>query len=215
MTDGLRRPLFGVVLGLVGFSLIAAWVFSGGSNELDVSLMEQAKNLHGTVGNGLALFVSDGLGVFGLGPMAVVVTLGFVWKKRTRDGLVFGAAMVISVSLMWLLKELFARPRPDIFPWLDHADGFSFPSGHTLTNFTFWCLLAILLAASSRLPKAILWTFGLGMPLLTALMRVVAGVHWPTDVAAGLCLGLTVVSLAVLARRRLLERAVNEANARS
>ncbi len=215
MMDCIKRPLLGLFVGLVGFGAIAAWVFSGGSKDLDVSLMQHATALHGAVGRALALFVSDGLGVFGLGPMTALISLAFLLRKRTLDGLVFGGSMAFSVSLMWVLKHLFDRPRPTIFPWLDHADGFSFPSGHTLTNVTFWCLLAVLLGAGSRLPKMLLWTVGIGMPLLTAIMRVVAGVHWPTDVSAGLCLGLSVVNLAIIARHMLIKRMLTVESARS
>jgi membrane-associated phospholipid phosphatase len=44
------------------------------------------------------------------------------------------------MGLMFLLKNLFNRPRPEI-PLIDSAKGLSFPSGHALMSVTFYGLL--------------------------------------------------------------------------
>jgi len=60
-------------------------------------------------------------------------------------------------------------------------DRYSFPSGHTLHAVSFTLLLA------GYFPE---WTAALAMfTLLIALSRVVLGLHYPTDVAAGAVLG--------------------------
>ena len=91
-----------------------------------------------------------------------------------------------AVGLNTLLKHLFARPRPQIFPPLMVETSFSFPSGHTMTAVAFYGLLAILLWRSQRYPWAILsglWVF------IVAVSRVYLGVHYPSDVLASLTVG--------------------------
>ena len=60
-------------------------------------------------------------------------------------------------------------------------DRYSFPSGHTLHAVCFTLIL------TSYFPE---WTAALvALALLIALSRVILGLHYPTDVAAGAVLG--------------------------
>jgi undecaprenyl-diphosphatase len=86
-----------------------------------------------------------------------------------------------------LIKKRAVRERP----YITHSaiecasaplDRYSFPSGHTLHAVSFTVLLA------SYLPE---WTGPLAvLTLLIALSRVILGLHYPTDVAAGAALGV-------------------------
>lgn len=194
---GTARHLVVATLGLAAFGGVAAFAVSGASAPLDVAIMQAAPSLHGAVGDALAVLVADGLGVYGLVPLTALVAAAFFFRGRRLDALVLGVTMLAATGLMAGLKHLFARPRPELFTWLDDPGGFSFPSGHAMLNAVFWLLLAGLV----NRPWA--WTLGVLMALFSAAMRVVAGVHWPTDVTAGLALGVAVVALALAVRRRL------------
>lgn len=88
-----------------------------------------------------------------------------------------------------VLKEIFrvARPigvkgiRSSIIP---PPGGYSFPSGHSQAAASFW--MAVMMKARR------LWVYmvGSGIIFLVALSRVYLGVHWPTDVMAGIMLGI-------------------------
>ena len=94
----------------------------------------------------------------------------------------FGGAILLNS----VLKLLFARPRPDLFPPLVVEHSFSFPSGHTMSAIAFYGLLALILWQRGRRSWAVL--AGLWVPLV-ALSRVCLGAHYPSDVLASLAIG--------------------------
>jgi undecaprenyl-diphosphatase len=96
-----------------------------------------------------------------------------------------GTGLVCTLIYKWL-KSKTSRPRPfavenAVRAGADPLDPFSFPSGHTLhavafsiVAITFYPVLAWLLVPFT---------------LLVAVSRVVLGLHYPSDVAAGAALG--------------------------
>jgi undecaprenyl-diphosphatase len=96
------------------------------------------------------------------------------------------ATAALGVLLYKLIKNRTVRERPFITHSAIEAasvplDRYSFPSGHTLHAVTFTLMFA------AYLPE---WTAALsGFAALVALSRVVLGLHYPTDVAAGAALG--------------------------
>ena len=80
-----------------------------------------------------------------------------------------------------------------------HEDGhvgmarnsFSFPSGHATMAAVTYLTLGVLLARvqKRRRMKLYLLTVALILVLLVGFTRVYLGVHWPTDVLAGWCIG--------------------------
>ena len=96
------------------------------------------------------------------------------------------------------LKEMIGRPRPaEIFsiPGLDPREmGRSFPSGHTVGIFAVARILDL------RWPKGrVVWW---SIAVLVALSRVVLGLHWPSDVAAGALIGLGSVEFFIWLEQR-------------
>jgi membrane-associated phospholipid phosphatase len=133
-----------------------------------------------------------------------------VWLLARRPGFaaLFAIALV-SGALNILLKDAFDRPRPaGLFSIREFPGDASFPSGHTMTAAVFcglWFLAAphVLGRWSARAVQA-------GMAavvLLTALLRVWAGAHWPTDVLGGALFGTALVAL-TWSLRVLVDRAL-------
>ena len=90
-----------------------------------------------------------------------------------------------------LLKAAFERPRPDLVAHLVDVSSLSFPSGHAMMSTVTWLTLAALLATvqSTRRMKVYVLAVGACLALLIGVSRVFLGVHWPTDVLAGWCIG--------------------------
>jgi undecaprenyl-diphosphatase len=121
-----------------------------------------------------------GLGVLVAG--AVLVGAG-----RRRDGLVLLSGTLGAWLLHVALKVAFRIPRPNA-PLTRHlVTGYGFPSGHALVTLTACGLLAWILGRSA-LPRVrvALWAAAATVTVLAAAARVVKGVHWPSDVVAGL-----------------------------
>ena len=113
-------------------------------------------------------------------------------QPQTTRAMVFAVVVPASGSLAANgLKQVFRHPRPDALYHYVPTRSFSFPSGHTATATVVWLTVAVLLAryltgrAAKVLPLACLV-----VPLLVGFSRVYLGVHWPTDVVAGLTFGV-------------------------
>ncbi len=89
------------------------------------------------------------------------------------------------------LKLLFLRPRPEIVPAAVQVFSASFPSGHATMSAIAYLTLGVLLARTQEtfgvrlyvMALAILLTFAVGVS------RIYLGVHYPSDVLAGWCIG--------------------------
>ncbi|MBK9387013.1 MAG: phosphatase PAP2 family protein [Planctomycetes bacterium] len=121
------------------------------------------------------------------------IYLGILFYLVARGGsyavLHSSATALLGLALYKLLKQLVGRPRPcevilELVPAVPPIDRWSFPSGHTLHAVSFCVLLASW--APELLPLA------LPFAALTGLSRVVLGLHYPFDVAAGGLLGYAI-----------------------
>jgi membrane-associated phospholipid phosphatase len=128
--------------------------------------------------------------------LGVAVLARIVWK-RWRDFLFVAIAVIGETKSFLVVTMLVHRARPAV-PHLDPAPPTSsFPSGHTAASVAFYGALAILLSARVRhkLLSVLLWGLAVVIPLTVALSRMYRGMHFPTDVAAGLLLGATWLTL--------------------
>ncbi len=108
-----------------------------------------------------------------------------------REGKIIGIqgtiTLAISQTITYGLKSLLSRERPyNILKGLNTFDiilkDYSFPSGHTSASF------AIATTVALNIPKLSIVVFIIA--LIIGVSRIYLGVHYPTDVVAGMILGI-------------------------
>jgi undecaprenyl-diphosphatase len=132
-----------------------------------------------------------------LGGYAVVMlislaVIGYLLMDGKR-----GAALWVLVAVSGgaviskLLKLAIERPRPDLVARLVEVNTSSFPSGHaTLAAVTYLTLGALLSRVEARRrAKIYVLMVAVVLTVLIGVSRIYLGVHWPTDVLAGWCVG--------------------------
>ncbi len=135
--------------------------------------------------------------VTSLGSIIVLVIItfavaGYLFLAR-KPGV--ACLMLIAVfgglALNNFLKFVFARPRPDVVSHAPRDFTTSFPSGHATLSAITYLTIAALLARAYPYPTLDLY-FMLLAALLTVLIglsRIYLGVHFPTDILGGWCIG--------------------------
>lgn len=144
----------------------------------------------------VAIFLASYL-IFILGAWYVYA---FVWHKR--GGLRELLALTLGIGGLYAFNEfvgwfVWLRPRPfvtQVVHLLNHNPGLakSFPSDHASVAF----FIAYLLTAHKAR-----WWWAFVLAALVGVGRVMVGVHYPSDVLAGVVVGVTFGALTILAEK--------------
>ncbi len=143
------------------------------------------------------------------GILMLVLIVTFCYKKEVGQKL----ALMVSSLNMWLpmIKSVVLRPRP----YMEYPDrvkplalqdkgaaamdvaaqGYSFPSMHSAS------VPAMYFSLAKEAKKKWLWLLAMVLTILVGVSRVVAGMHYPTDVLAGWILGFAVMGIFTLLDR--------------
>ena len=144
------------------------------------------------------------------GPAGVIVIAAIVsavlFVKRRFRWLLYLAVTAGGGGLLNMeLKRYFARARPEIAEMLRRANGYSFPSGHAMgSTVVFGALSYIAFRAFPQWRwKTAALAFAITLILAVAVSRVYLGVHWISDVAAGVACGAIWVGVTTMAYETL------------
>ncbi len=187
---GKHASLAAVALGAAaGFLGIARLVTGPHGSAFD----RRAVRLAGRTRGPALSAVAHGLTFFGGVWGGTLVTAAVVTRTRARPRL---AAQVAAGALGGLvaelaLKRMYRRERPTLLTHLEQVSSTSFPSGHAMAAASLYLTLAFVAARGPRLrdKRRTLLATGGAFATTIAATRVYLGVHWPTDVLAGLALG--------------------------
>lgn len=188
-----------IVAGLgLGFVVIAGYIADGSPLPLDERIMlsmRTATDLSDPIGpKWLEEAVRDftALGSTAVLSLIVIsVTIFLALTRHTRLALTVLACTISGTLLSSVAKLHFARPRPELVPHQVEVYTASFPSGHALMSAVVYLTLGVLIARTQPefRVRAFIMGFAVFIALLVGVSRVYLGVHWPTDVLAGWCLG--------------------------
>lgn len=200
LAHGLRAALglvliLGVAAALAGtwaFAEVAEQVRAGATQRFDDAVLRALDGLHAPWIETVMLEVTA-LGNGTVVTVLALVTGTVLWLTRHRySAVLLGTATVGATLLSLVLKAIFHRPRPPELTWGTHVVTSSFPSGHATSAIVVYATIAYLVARLQRRRWARVTTLALATVaiLLIAASRLFLGVHYPTDVAAGLAVGL-------------------------
>lgn len=165
---------------------------------MELQILHAIQNLHADWLNPIMIFVSA-LGNHGIFWMALGLVLVCIPKTRRCGGVMLGAMALSYLLGNILLKNLVGRGRPftvdnTVQLLIPEPGEFSFPSGHTLNGFT---AATVLYLHYHKTGIAALIFAG-----IIAFSRLYLFVHYPTDILAGLVLGVADAVIVYLAAKK-------------
>jgi undecaprenyl-diphosphatase len=208
--DRLRRPLAALgsllavglaaaVVAAVAFGLLARGVAGGATQEVDEAVVRWFLELSNPVFDVLALLGAALGSAIALWIVLIAGTVVFWRKRRLASVVVLWASLVGGYVLNPVLKAFFARPRPslragdlELLGWtFAFPTSPSFPSGHAVTSVVVFGTLAYLVLRLEPTRRMRRWTLAgaVGLIVLIGTTRVYLGVHYPSDVLAGVLAG--------------------------
>ncbi|MEV6155034.1 phosphatase PAP2 family protein [Nonomuraea sp. NPDC052129] len=128
--------------------------------------------------------------------IAVIVFAAWLWHKGARRLAVWAIVTITVGGLLGLaLKIITARARPHLPDPVALAPGDSFPSGHAV-NVTLGAgvVVLLLLPMLPQWGRRVTWAIACFLVLSVGYTRIALGVHWVSDVIAGIILGVAVVA---------------------
>ncbi len=132
-----------------------------------------------------------------VGSISVALILFMI--KRWYYTISLGVSLLFGEVLVYFLKNSIERPRPPIDLALLKETGFSFPSSHAFTAVSFYGMICYFIfrgVKRRRVKLPILFILTISIMLIGA-SRVYLGVHWASDVFAGLVSGIAWVNLVI------------------
>jgi len=158
---------------------VLLWIQENMRTDLMTTIMKAITRL----GNGACLWI-------------VLAIMFLVIGKTRKVGVTSVLALVITFLVVNLgIKNMVARTRPyevveGLINLVDKQKDFSFPSGHAAHAFAVGVVILILMPRKVGVPIFVI-------AILMAYSRLYIGVHYPTDVIAGILLGTAIALISI------------------
>ena len=172
----------GVILFLMGI----VWFLLDDPGGFEVSILELFVSIRSPFLNSIVI----GFTTIGNVSIVVPVTLAFVAAllisgRYRLSGWVVGIGIAL-ILFNFILKISFARERPDQIIRLIEGSSFSFPSGHSMVSNLMYGSILLVLGSMRKGGYRISISAWVLFSFLMGMSRLYVGVHYPSDVIAGL-----------------------------
>jgi undecaprenyl-diphosphatase len=183
---------------LLAFGFIAQEVTKGKTSTFDRQIMLALRSsTDPAVPIGPAWLPEAARDVTSLGSIIVlvIITLAIVGYLFLAGRSAVAWLMLIAVFggivLSDLLKFAFGRARPDVVNPLARVFTTSFPSGHATLSAITYLTIGAVLARSQPSSTISIYVMSLAafLTMIIGVSRIYLGVHYPTDVLGGWCIG--------------------------
>jgi membrane-associated phospholipid phosphatase len=198
-----RHPLLsGAVTVLIGYLMLTVVLIAAGlliTHPLRHSVGTWDEHVNSwfarhrdSAGNRLSsdfTFLANTPGIAVIAALAAVITL---LLRRARLAVMLLVALATELTVFLAVNYAVGRPRPHVSHVASTPSTYSWPSGHVAATLTLYGGIALIVAALTARPvlRVAAWLVAVGLVVCVALSRVYEGEHHPTDVLAGLLLGM-------------------------
>ena len=180
------------ILGTAAFAWMASHVRSGSTQAFDVAVLEWLGARRSPIVDQAMLEITFlGTGLVVLVIVGVAALFLYLTQHKYSAWLLL-ASTAGGIVLNNVLKLGFSRPRPQVLEWQAHVMSSSFPSGHAMSAAVVYGTVAYLAARlqQRRWARVLTLLVAAIMIVLICVSRLYLGVHYPSDVIAGVLVGL-------------------------
>lgn len=129
--------------------------------------------------------------------LIIITAFLLAFFKKRRFAFFISLNLLIAFLINFSLKLAISRPRPPIAHMLQKANGYSFPSGHSMCSMAFFGSIfyfVYLYVKPSKVKNFILVLLPI-LILLIGISRIYLGAHYFSDVLAGFSLGFSILCI--------------------
>ena len=191
---------------LWGFYEIAEEVLEKETQSLDTRVLMTIRQWHTPFLDRLLVVITNIGNPSVLLAASLLLATFLLWRKQKAETVTLAIAAIGALGLNIVLKDLFARTRPELWQRTVEVNFYSFPSGHAMMSVVVFGIIGYLLA--THMPR---WRLAIASSIVLLVCaigfsRLYFGVHWPTDIVAGYAAGTVwlvacILSLEIWKRR--------------
>lgn len=191
---------------LWGFYEIAEEVLEQETQSLDTRILLTIRAWHTPFLDRLMAVITNIGNPSALVVASLVLAAFLLWRKQRAETVTLAIAALGALGLNVVLKDLFARSRPELWQRTVDVKFYSFPSGHAMMSLVVFGIIGYLLAVHAPRGRVAIATGTVFLVCAIGFSRLYFGVHWPTDIVAGYAAGTVwlvacVLSLEIWKRR--------------
>jgi undecaprenyl-diphosphatase len=180
-----------LVAGLTIFAEFADEVYENQGFFFDEPILTWFYGLVTPLRTRFALALSTIGGLTAMIGVSAAITLA-LWFVNRKQAVFFLSSMGGASIIMGLTKVILSRPRPELFPNVDYwqTASPSFPSGHATGSTALAVTLFFVVRHLVPRWQGVVAGLGIFFAVLVSASRLYLQVHYPSDIAAGIALGI-------------------------
>lgn len=188
----IKKEYIILIILLMVFIVLSILVLQGKMDVIDELFFKNIIKIENNSLTSILRIITDLASTIGIMVLLLITGLIFLKHKALSDFKYVIINVFSGVVLVTILKNVIGRIRP-VWKWIVQ-DGFSYPSGHTISAFMLYgtFMLLVYKKVHGKFRKPLLIGFGV-IIFLTGFSRIYFGAHYLTDVLASIILGCIIL----------------------
>ncbi len=130
-------------------------------------------------------------------PLTAIIFGLLLWKRLFLEARFFALNAFGGAVLSYCLKLAFSKQRPQLWESAITEVTYSYPSGHALGSIVMYGFSSYLIARLYPRYAKVSYAIATALILAIGFSRLYLGVHWPTDIVGGYCIGLLWITVVI------------------